>query len=557
MKNKKTMIAIVSVIAVVLVLIGVTYAYWLVTKEQQGENVISSACLDIEMTENPQYEDITLQDQYPMSDEEGMKLVPFEFMVTNNCNATIDYQINLETLGSESNTIIPSAIKVALNNDVSLLSEKGEASPTLSDAYTARKLITGTLGYAGEASSETPISKVYDLRLWIDENAPVSEANKTFRSKITVTVGQGIVNADNLATLIRADAEENNYLYTTTPTFSTPTSKGEYGLYSALDDYGTSYYFRGDVENNIVAFGTYAEAPGKKVDVFDSEGNSMGMSYSSMEECIADEGNGYPPGGDYTCKQAGYDVGDPIYWRIIRINGDDSVRMIYAGPVAEENNHIGSSAYNENSYNGTDFLNYAITKDVSSTIKTVVDSWYSKHLATNYSKFIADKIFCNDVNVNNTYTSTNELDQSMKVTEYEGYYRLETNKNPILTCTRAEDKYTVSSANGNGLLTYPIGLITADEVAMAGTVFSNLIGDTSNNYLIENAGVNISSYGSWTMTSGYEKPNASVFAFGSSNLDINTRVDSEYLLVKPVINIGSDVFFEGSGTATDPYKIIS
>ena len=47
MKNKKTMIAIISVVAVILVLIGVTYAYWLVTKTQVGESVISSACLDI------------------------------------------------------------------------------------------------------------------------------------------------------------------------------------------------------------------------------------------------------------------------------------------------------------------------------------------------------------------------------------------------------------------------------------------------------------------------------------------------------------------------------
>ncbi len=70
MKNKKTMIAIISVVAVVLVLIGVIYICWLVTEKQEGENIISSACLDISLNGS---NDINLPDSFLISDEDGME----------------------------------------------------------------------------------------------------------------------------------------------------------------------------------------------------------------------------------------------------------------------------------------------------------------------------------------------------------------------------------------------------------------------------------------------------------------------------------------------------
>ena len=80
-----------------LVAIGITYAYWLITKNQTGENVISSACLDISLTEEEN--DITLTNQFPLSDEDGAALTPYTFTVTNNCNTSIDYQVALESIG--------------------------------------------------------------------------------------------------------------------------------------------------------------------------------------------------------------------------------------------------------------------------------------------------------------------------------------------------------------------------------------------------------------------------------------------------------------------------
>ena len=76
--NKKTKVAIIGVIALVLVTIGASYAYWLITRTQQGENVITTGCLDITLNGSG---DITLSNQIPMSDEEGMKLMPYTFTV--------------------------------------------------------------------------------------------------------------------------------------------------------------------------------------------------------------------------------------------------------------------------------------------------------------------------------------------------------------------------------------------------------------------------------------------------------------------------------------------
>ncbi|MBQ6686987.1 MAG: hypothetical protein IJN03_00500 [Bacilli bacterium] len=188
MRNKKTVITVTSIVAVLLVIIGVTYAYWLVTKTQTNQNIISSGCLDISLS--GEKNDIELQDQFPLSDEDGMKLTPYEFTVTNNCTTSVDYYVNLESLGIESSAISASALKIALNDNVSILGDNYETDKTISEAYVAHRIAYGTLA----AKDTENASVTYELRIWIDANAPISEQNKTFQSKISVTVGQGVNN---------------------------------------------------------------------------------------------------------------------------------------------------------------------------------------------------------------------------------------------------------------------------------------------------------------------------------------------------------------------------
>ena len=95
----------------------------------------------------------------------------------------------------------------------------------------------------------------------------------------------------------------------------------------------------------------------------------------------------------------------------------------------------------------------------NSTIKTIIDKWYKDNLNTNYGKYLSTTaVYCNDRS-----TSDNAY--------FGAYTRLITNKTPSYDCTATEDKFTVDTSTGNGKLTYPIALMTADEVSFAGGLF--------------------------------------------------------------------------------------
>jgi len=538
LKNKKVVYTIIGIVSVLLVALAATYAYWLVTKTQTGENEITAGCLDI--TISGEKNDIELTNQFPMSDEDGMKLIPYEFTVTNNCNTSVDYHVNLEAIeaGDEIGT---DSIKAVLNESTprKLYNYVG-ADTTIENAYEAYTLGYGTLAASGSEGSST----TYKLRVWIDEDAPISEMNKTFKSKISVTIGQGISAQGNaLASLILEDAEENNYLYTTTPDFNTVNADGEYGLYSAEDDYGTSYYFRGDAENNYVKLGIWKETASEVKGCMAAgiEASCVGETFETMEACEASSNN-------YAwCNEMKYaDEGNDMYWRIVRINGDGTIRLVYDGTSAVANGTkktaiIGRTAYNTN-YENAKYVGYTYDDgngtQVDSTIKGVVDKWYANNLESEYGKYIADSIFCNDREVTSTSGTTQY---------YGAYTRLYTNKTPKLSCTQDADKYTVSNTRGNGFLTKPVGLMTADEIAMAGGKYG---ASNSNFYLYTGSTFD------WSMTPSYfDGSYARVWYVYDAGYLMHYRVSSSEHGVRPVINLKADVLFEGDGSYDTPYVI--
>jgi len=321
-----------------------------------------------------------------------------------------------------------------------------------------------------------------------------------------------------LALDILEQAKDNNYLYGTTPDFSKVTIDGDYGIYSANDDYGTSYYFRGDVENNYVEFGSYTE------------------------DVTIDIPNWIDSGVNVVDIKAG----SPMYWRIVRINGDGSIRLIYDGTekVANGVEHIAAiqaTAYNTN-YDDAKYVGYTYDVDgieTDSTIKGVVDAWYEKHLKTTYGEFIADSIFCNDRNVQRT--------DEAGMLYYGSYDRLFTNKKPVLTCTNKEDRYTTDdTTNGNGYLSNPIGLISADEAFMAGVSTSS----NKTHYVYSGEYY-------WTSTPGrFNNNSARIFYLGVGSQSVLYSTAS-YFGVRPVINIKDNVKFEGKGTIDRPYKVVT
>ena len=278
------------------------------------------------------------------------------------------------------------------------------------------------------------------------------------------------------------------------------------GIYEETTSKGKTYYYRGDVENNYLVFANK-------------------------------------------------------YWRIIRINEDGTVRIIYSGEKSEidaagketvlaNGYNDGSTDYTQiqtsqfnNSYYRSYHVGYTYTQDLqrpstknggtASTIKGILDTWYSNNLQSYDSKIASGESagFCNDRNTR----SGDSWVSSGTTFYYAAYERLYTNKTPSYECSNTNDLYTTK-----------IGLITADEVAYAGgrgtTINYGYYLYTGNYY--------------WTM-SPYRTTssgNADVFRVSlNGTLNVND-VDSTNG-VRPVISLRADNTITGSGTINDPYIV--
>ena len=252
-----------------------------------------------------------------------------------------------------------------------------------------------------------------------------------------------------------------------------------------------------------------------------------------------------------------------LYWRIIRTNSDGGVRLLYHGTsTTTENAYIGTSAFNS-SNNNISYVSYmygslgsipnARANTNNSAIKKIIDNWYKDNLNTNYGKYLSTTaVYCND----RTYT-VSESD-----THFGARTRLYTNKTPTYDCAATEDKFTVDSTVGNGKLTYPIALMTADEVSFAGGVYNK---NAPTWYYYNSA--NGSSTGStwWWLLSPYSwfssavvnvayvlNVNSSSNPGGLSSYGVNVAGG-----VRPAISLKPcTIFGTGDGSATNPYTIL-
>ncbi len=304
------------------------------------------------------------------------------------------------------------------------------------------------------------------------------------------------------------------------------------GVFEMEDDYGTSYYYRGAVENNYVKF-------------------------------------------------AGF------YWRIIRINGDGSLRIIYDGTQSYANGTNDTSrfiktdlTYNENAEDakyvgwmygptGTTASTskaQAQTNTADSTIKGVVDAWYKTNIADKgYGNAVSDTLFCNDRSTpgktTTLWTSDTGNGYGAQVTGYGALGRFMTGNNstslsartgiqPTFKCPQKNDAFTVNdTSKGNGALTYPVGLITADEIVAAGSGKYDTI--NSKYYLYHPSNF------IWSLSPYFCKNGLAYNFFLNTTgaLRINV-VYNIYGAAAPVINLSAEYVktLRGTGTMTDPYQ---
>ena len=248
-----------------------------------------------------------------------------------------------------------------------------------------------------------------------------------------------------------------------------------------------------------------------------------------------------------------------FYWRIIRINEDGTLRLIYQGTSANTTGtgtQIGTSTFSidDSTYNNNAYVGYMYTigslrgTSTESGIKKVVDDWYEANIkGTEYENSISTETgFCGDRTPSTSSSSINNSGRTGKtVTYYAPYIKKKKNKQPTFECSNDGDLYTVKgSSKGNKALTYPVGLITADEVAYAGGVN----GSNNQSYYLY-TGQNY-----WTLSpSSY--PNAYVFVVISDG-SLGYVIVNYARGVRPVINLKADVQITGgNGSSGSPYVI--
>ncbi len=182
MKNKKIMLLVLGILIVVLGTIGISYAAWTLTLEQETTNVIKTGCFQVTFTDaNP----INLQNAFPITNEEGASLTPYTFKIENTCDSYASYQINLEVLDSTTFDDL-SYMKLIFNEETQVSSAKlftafDSVTPTLNNAVDSKKLDIGYLN-----GKET---KTFNLRLWMGSDTPSIEEymKRNLYCKITVT----------------------------------------------------------------------------------------------------------------------------------------------------------------------------------------------------------------------------------------------------------------------------------------------------------------------------------------------------------------------------------
>ena len=387
--------------------------------------------------------------------------------------------------------------------------------------------------------------------------------------------------------------------------------KSEQGLYKTTDDLGLTYFFRGDVTNNNVYFGgfywkiiringdgtirlVYNGIIPNATGIYTSINNTnyqyntryqdptyVGYMYGdsfSNEEIISDEThyNIFSALTKYYFTDSyEYDVTNKVYKLKMR---DENKEMAY-GTFTEMKDKFNEYPYTcfstssaatcqallkVNKINPNNekviYVNYISYPSISyetirenntdSNVKKVIDSWYKTNIVNNnLSSYIADNYFCNDRSL--TTNNSGDGHNLVPSTYFSTDWRLSasnSNKTISLTCDK-QDKFSISTSIGNGKLTYPIALITADEIALAGgrTGYKNL-----NFYLRTDNTYNTMSPSRFDSNEG----TARVFYLYPTGALSNWSSVRYAYGIRPVINLISNVSIKsGDGTMDNPYKI--
>ena len=556
-RKQKIIISITGIFLVLMILVGLTYAYFLtkITGNTNTKSIsVTTANLVLEYGEN------TNVVQGINNAEPGYSVEKI-FTATNKGNSTVTYGAALESIVNElsrkEDLVYALTCTSYLKEGFSLASDgtiTGTVDGTCNGVPTEKQFpSTSAMSIMSTNTIDTTHTHAYKLtvtykEMGVDQSI---DMNKTFSAKVNIvdlranadkinpySTNKNTLNYQIINSALAGGTNRTTYGSEVT-TFTSISGENERVLNNAPDDYGTSYYFRGNVLDNYVTFANKT-------------------------------------------------------WRIVRINGDGSIRLVLDDVAKNSSGSVISTAFNTN-FNDNAYVGYmygtpgSTTYDAThenindSTIKQKVDKWYEDNLKTNYANYLADALFCNDKTLASSSigSSNTALGYGTNGTYYASAERLMystgttsiTTSKPTFKCAENANntysRFTVDVTtlpNGNktnGNLKYPIGLLTVDELTYAGTY---KIRQTNKSYYLYNSNIT-SSW--WLLTAGeYDgscggSNNRSSCAVGWCFYRQEGSVTTFYIdsssfisTFRPSINLKSDIqISDGDGTKENPYTV--
>ena len=557
MDKKSRNIILLSILSVLIVVIGTTYAYIRSSKVQSDPNTINTlTCLDLSLENKDSNGNatnaISLNNAYAISDEEGLKGSPYIFTVTNNCTSPITVDINLETLSTS--TLSKQYVKFNIQdndelNITKLISAGDEKDATITNA-TSNNLTNIYLSSTGKIGSV----KTYELRIWINEATTWEQAHSgntalEYQGKIVVVGSPAVTipNSDLGTNVLREAILASNLEHDVSTTLTTTpgqqiSGENEKVFASTTDDYGTSYYYRGNIDNNYLIFANKCwrivrvDGDGNiKLFLWNNNGTDCTASSSIGQSAFNDIkiGTTNNPSADYYNRTGAYTSNRPAG---VGLMYGDAMGSTYATVHANTND---------------------------STILTLLKYWYDATFSEAEKNQLADVIWCNDKSLasNSPSTTGADFDKDTYFKAIERIYAngVQANIAPSLVCPNAGSdnklsKFTASdTTRGNGKLKsgnkeYKIGLLTVDEAAFAG---GNLYDLNSNYYLYTGETYWLLSPDSF-YTNGRLSCVWSVVASGY----LGSNYVADTLGVRPSVSLKSTVtILGGNGLASNPYII--
>ena len=593
-RYKKRMLILCIMLAVVLMITGVSYAVFTSYSSQSDANTLAASCMDLEF--NGQNE-INLLNTYPISEGEALEQTPYTFTIKNNCDNYIEYYV-IASVISTTNKVDSKYVKVSLLGDNDL---NGTVINTLESISTPQSLskYNITENYIlkrGDGISKDE-SRTFNFRMWLDSSNKdiwTSEdiEGKDYQVKISVVGTVKTRPKDDLYVAALIDGVESS-TFPTTDKYNASVECTRNGkkidANESITWNGTEWELTAKITNGNVRCNATFETVIKFKDAI--------LANNKVKTPITTPGKAPSRASEALLASAEDDNGTSYYfrgavinnyvefankcWRIVRVGGDGSVKLILhndnptgaANPCDAANNSTSAafarysgttyksafnSSYNDNAYVGFKYgtpgsSTYEAThaNTNNSTILTNLEAWYNNNdNFKKYEKVIDDTIWCNDkTNVTDTSydpwsITPNGLGYGTNRTYYGATQRL------VGTGGSAEGTGPSLKCNGElSKIASKVGLITADELAFAGCTF---VSPNTTTYLQENA---TDTY--WWSLSPYYFYGGSANVFDVDGSDGRLHYSYVYNTrgLRPSISLKPSTNVTGNGSSENPYII--